>query len=96
MRHLGRCSADHGRPTPAFGRWAGRSSSARRCDDLRLVGLKLIFLVMTRAVSVLRLSRREAWWKDAEILMLRHQLAVVAICGQVAPAELPPVMSWCS
>jgi len=22
------------------------------------------------------LSRREAWWKDAEILMLRHQLAV--------------------
>ena len=46
------------------------------CDDLRLVGLKLIFLVVTRAVSVLGLSRREAWWKDAEILMLRHQLAV--------------------
>jgi hypothetical protein len=22
------------------------------------------------------LSRRESWWKDAEILMLRHQLAV--------------------
>jgi len=38
--------------------------------------LKLIFLVVTRAVSVLGLSRREAWWKDAEILMLRHQLAV--------------------
>jgi putative transposase len=38
--------------------------------------LKLMFLVMTRAVSVLRLSRREAWWKDAEILLLRHQLAV--------------------
>jgi putative transposase len=46
------------------------------CDDLRLVGLKLIFLVVTRAVSVLGLSRRESWWKDAEILMLRHQLAV--------------------
>ena len=46
------------------------------CDDLRLVGLKLIFLVVTRAVSVLGLSRREAWWKDAGILMLRHQLAV--------------------
>jgi putative transposase len=45
-------------------------------DDLRLVGLKLMFLVVTRAVSVLGLSRREAWWKDAEILMLRHQLAV--------------------
>jgi putative transposase len=46
------------------------------CDDLRLVGLKLIFLIVTRAVSALGLSRREAWWKDAEILMLRHQLAV--------------------
>ena len=48
----------------------------RPCDDFRLVGLKLIFLIVTRAVSVLGLSRREAWWKDAEILMLRHQLAV--------------------
>jgi hypothetical protein len=40
------------------------------------VGLKVIFLIVTRAVSLLGLSRREAWWKDAEILMLRHQLAV--------------------
>jgi len=40
------------------------------------VGLKLIFLIVTRAVSVLGLSRREGWWKDAEILILRHQLAV--------------------
>src|ERR1017187_384867 len=48
----------------------------RPCDDIRLAGLKLIFLIVTRAVSVLGLSRREAWWKDAEILMLRHQLAV--------------------
>jgi putative transposase len=39
------------------------------------VGLKLIFLIVTRAVSLVGLSRRE-WWKDAEILMLRHQLAV--------------------
>jgi hypothetical protein len=46
------------------------------CDDLQLAGLKLIFLVVTRAVPVPGLSRREAWWKDAEILMLRHQLAV--------------------
>jgi hypothetical protein len=38
--------------------------------------LKLVFLIVTRAVSLLGLSRREAWWKDAEILMLRHQLAV--------------------
>jgi len=40
------------------------------------VGLKLIFIFVTRAVSVLGLSRRDAWWKDAEILMLHHQLSV--------------------
>jgi putative transposase len=40
------------------------------------VGLKLIFLTVSSAMSLLRLSRRESWWKDAEILMLRHQLAV--------------------
>jgi hypothetical protein len=60
----------------AFERRAGRSWSVRGWDDLRLVGLKMIFLVVTRAVSVLGLSQQEAWWKDAEILMLRHQLAV--------------------
>jgi putative transposase len=38
--------------------------------------LKLIFLIVARAVSLLGLSRREWWWKDAEMLMLRHQLAV--------------------
>jgi putative transposase len=31
---------------------------------------------VTQAMSVLGLSRRETWWKDAEILMLRHQLTV--------------------
>lgn len=41
------------------------------------MGLKLIFLIVSRALSPLRLSRRESWWKDAEILMLRHQLSVV-------------------
>ena len=40
------------------------------------MGLKLIFLIVTRAVALLGLSRREVWWKDAEILILRHQLAV--------------------
>jgi len=63
-------------PAPRSGVGKGSSWSFRRWDDLRLVGLKLIFLVVTRAVSVLCLSRREARWKDAEILMLRHQLAV--------------------
>jgi hypothetical protein len=55
---------------------AGRSWFGLACDDLRIVGLKLIFLVVTRAVSVLGLSWREAWWKEAGILVLRHQLAV--------------------
>jgi hypothetical protein len=40
------------------------------------VGLKLIFVIVPRVVPVLGLSRWEAWWKDAEILMLRHQLSV--------------------
>jgi putative transposase len=53
-----------------------RSWLARAWDDLRLAGLKLIFLIVTRAVPLLGLSRREWWWKDAGILMLRHQLAV--------------------
>ena len=65
------------------------------CDDLRLVGLKLIFLIVTRAVSVLGLSRREAWWKDAEILMLRHQLAVALRERPRAPARLTwPDRAW--
>src|SRR5258708_9812162 len=56
--------------------WLLGPAPAWAWDDLRLVGLKLIFLIVTRAVSLLGLSRREWWWKDAEILMLRHQLAV--------------------
>jgi putative transposase len=38
--------------------------------------LKLTFLVVSDVMSLLRLPRRESWWKDAEILMLRHQLAI--------------------
>jgi putative transposase len=40
------------------------------------MGLKLIFLVVSRVMSLVRLSYRESWREDAEILMLRHQLAV--------------------
>jgi hypothetical protein len=76
LRHLGRCFAGRRRPGHANGAWR-QVWFGLACDDLRLVGLKLIFLVVTRAVSVLGLSRREAWWKDGEILMLRHQLKVV-------------------
>jgi hypothetical protein len=61
----------------ADARWLlGHAVPAWAWDDLRLVGLKPIFLIVSRALSLLSLSRREEWWKDAEILMLRHQLAV--------------------
>ena len=77
-------SASPGRP------WLGR-----RWDDLRLVGLKLVFLVVSRVMSLLRLSRRESWWKDAEILMLRHQLAVAERERPKARARLTwPDRAW--
>ena len=37
----------------------------------------LTFLLITRAAAWLRLSRRKEAWKTAEILILRHQLAVL-------------------
>ena len=39
--------------------------------------LRFVFLLITRMVSCLRLSQREETWKSAEILVLRHQLAVL-------------------
>jgi putative transposase len=39
--------------------------------------LRFAFLLITRVASWLRLSRREDAWKTAEILILRHQLAVL-------------------
>src|SRR6266700_4704133 len=39
--------------------------------------LRFVFLLITRTASWLRLSRREEAWKTAEILLLRHQLAVL-------------------
>jgi putative transposase len=39
--------------------------------------LRLVFLLITRLAAWLRLSRREEMWKTAEILILRHQLAVL-------------------
>jgi putative transposase len=39
--------------------------------------LRFVFLLITRAAAELRLSRREDAWKTAEILVLRHQLAVL-------------------
>jgi len=37
---------------------------------------RLVFLLITRVASWLRLSRREQAWQTAQILILRHQLAV--------------------
>ena len=36
-----------------------------------------VFLLIARVAGGLRLSRREEMWKTAEILILRHQLAVL-------------------
>jgi hypothetical protein len=50
--------------------------------------LKLVFLIVSRALSLLGLSRRQAWRKDAGILMLCHQLAVGG--GERARARARP------
>ena len=39
--------------------------------------LRFVFLLITRVTAWLRLSQREDAWKTAEILILRHQLAVL-------------------
>jgi putative transposase len=39
--------------------------------------LRFVFLLITRLAAWLRLSRREEAWKTAEILILRHQVAVL-------------------
>ena len=39
--------------------------------------LRFVFLLITRMASWLRLSRRKEAWQTAEILILRHQLAVL-------------------
>jgi putative transposase len=39
--------------------------------------LRFVFLLITRTASWLRLSQRQETWRIAEILILRHQLAVL-------------------
>jgi putative transposase len=39
--------------------------------------LRFVFLLITRLAAWLRLSQREEAWKAAEILILRHQVAVL-------------------
>jgi putative transposase len=39
--------------------------------------LRFVFLLITRLAAGLRMARREEIWKTAEILILRHQLAIL-------------------
>jgi hypothetical protein len=39
--------------------------------------LRFVFLLITPVASWLQLSRHEEAWQTAEILILRHQLAVL-------------------
>ena len=43
--------------------------------------LRFVFVLITRAAAWLQRSRREDAWKSAEILILRHQLAVLQGAG---------------
>jgi len=53
------------------------------------VGLRFVYLTISRLFRWLRLSRRSESWKTAEILLLRHQLTVLQ--RQVGAR---PKMSW--
>jgi hypothetical protein len=44
---------------------------------ITIMCLPFVFLLITRLAAWLRLSRREEAWQTAEILILRHQLAVL-------------------
>jgi putative transposase len=51
--------------------------------------LRFVFLLIPRVAAWLRLSRREEAWQTAEILILRHQLAVVQWRQPRRPAGPP-------
>jgi putative transposase len=51
--------------------------------------LRFTFLLITRVASWLRLSQREETWKTAEILILRHQLAVLQ-----RRQRRRPILNW--
>ena len=53
------------------------------------MGLRLVYLTISRLFGWLRLSRRSESWKSAEILLLRHQLTVLQ---RQAPAR--PKTTW--
>ena len=47
--------------------------------------LRFVFLLALRVPAWLRLSRRSSAWKDAEILLLRHQIALLERHGAARP-----------
>jgi putative transposase len=51
--------------------------------------LRFVFLLITRVAAWLRLSQREESWQTAEILILRHQLAVLQ-----RRQPRPPDVNW--
>ena len=51
--------------------------------------LRFVFLLITRVAAWLRLSQREESWQTAEILILRHQLAVLQ-----RRQPRPPDVTW--
>jgi hypothetical protein len=51
--------------------------------------LRFAFLLIMRVTTWLRLSRREKAWQTAEILILRHQLAVPQRAAAAPPAFSP-------
>jgi len=53
------------------------------------VGLRLVYLTISRLFGWLRLSRRSESWKSAEILLLRHQLTVLQ-----RQVEARPKLRW--
>ena len=53
------------------------------------MGLRLVYLTISRLFRWLRLSRRSESWKTAEILLLRHQLTVLQ-----RQVDTRPKMSW--
>jgi len=53
------------------------------------VCLRLLYLIIGRILGGLRLSRRDESWRNAEILLLRHQLTVLQ-----RQVDARPTMSW--
>src|SRR6266566_5085033 len=72
----------------------GRSWPGRRWDDLRLVGLKLIFLIVSRAVSLLGLSRRLTWPDRALLALLAGTLPIDRLAAMRLTVTPGTILRW--